>query len=197
MIANGMHILPRGKIAAVVTYLEMTQPPPTKALVSHKLEIKHVPQPDLEWYRALFRKVGEEWLWFSRLSISDDQLKHIIHDPKVEIHVLQKEGKEVGLLELNFCKEQECELSYFGLIQSTIATGAGRFLMQAACKRAWSYAPTIQRFHVHTCTLDHPAAVGFYMRSGFKPYKRSVEITDDPRLDGRLSHQAAEWFPVV
>jgi ribosomal protein S18 acetylase RimI-like enzyme len=50
---------------------------------------------------------------------------------------------------------------------------------------------------VHTCTLDHPAAVGFYRRSGFRPYRRSVEIADDPRLAAGANRQAADWFPLI
>jgi hypothetical protein len=50
---------------------------------------------------------------------------------------------------------------------------------------------------VHTCTLDHPNALGFYLRSGFTPYARSVEIADDPRLHGVLPRSAAPHVPVM
>ena len=60
--------------------------------------------------------------------------------------------------------------------------------MNRAIERAWSRAPRIGRFWVHTCTNDHPDALAFYIRSGFVPYARGVECYPDPRLEGLLSH---------
>jgi hypothetical protein len=50
---------------------------------------------------------------------------------------------------------------------------------------------------VHTCNLDHPGALAFYVRTGFKPYQRQIEIADDPRLAGVLSRSAAPHVPVL
>ncbi len=197
-LANGYHPLPPGKIAAVVTYLEMREKPVTVAAPALAgLEVLHRPKPGIDWYKELFRAVGEDWLWFSRLSMSDDMLTAIIHDPLVEVHVLKLGAREIGFLELDFRTERVCELAYFGLTADAIGTGAGQHLMQFAVKRAWTALPIIERFHVHTCTLDHPAAVRFYQRSGFTPYARAIEIADDPRLDGRLPRGAAGWLPLL
>jgi hypothetical protein len=65
--------------------------------------------------------------------------------------------------------------------------------MNEAVRRA--FAAPIGRLWVHTCSLDHPRALGFYLRSGFKPYKRAVEIADDPRLKGYLPLAAAPQMP--
>jgi GNAT superfamily N-acetyltransferase len=198
MFANGYHPLTPGKIAAVVTYLEMTARPPERPPHdAERLAIRPMPMPDLDWYRALFRAVGQDWLWFSRLSMSDDPLKAIIHNPDVEVFALLQDDSQIGLLELDFRKPAECELAYFGVTKEAIGSGAARFLMEAAIARAWSRKPALRRFFVHTCTLDHPAAVAFYERSGFKAYARAVEIADDPRLDGRLPRDAAGWFPAL
>jgi hypothetical protein len=48
---------------------------------------------------------------------------------------------------------------------------------------------------VHTCTLDHPAALGFYIKSGFTPFHRAIETFADPRLDGTLPVDAAPHVP--
>jgi GNAT superfamily N-acetyltransferase len=197
-IPNGYHLLPAGKIAAVVTYLEMLQKPvDLKAEQRIDLEVVQRQKPDLDWYRSLFRAVGEEWLWFSRLSMNDEQLRNIIHDLSVEVYVLKKDFNEIGFLELDFRVSEACELAYFGLTSDAIGTGAAKQLMQFALDQVWSRKPRIQRFHVHTCTLDHPHAVSFYQRCGFKPYARAIEIADDPRLDGRLPRDAASWLPSV
>jgi hypothetical protein len=52
-------------------------------------------------YRALFRKIGAKWLWFSRLYMADDKLTAILNDPNVEAFI--RDGAEdIGMLELDF-----------------------------------------------------------------------------------------------
>lgn len=195
---NGYHQLPAGKIAAVVTYLEMTAwPASTPRPWPDMFDLRRVERADLAWYRALFRRIGEDWLWFSRLSMSDATLAAILHDPSTEVYILSHDGNDIGLLELDFRKPPECELAFLGLTADAIGTGAGGALMDAAIDRVWTRSPAITRFLVHTCTLDHPGALAFYQRAGFKPYVRSIEIADDPRLDGRLPRTAAAWLPIV
>ena len=46
---------------------------------------------------ALFRRTGEDWLWFSRLAMTDDALRAIIHDPAVEVYPLMVGEQEAGL----------------------------------------------------------------------------------------------------
>jgi hypothetical protein len=50
---------------------------------------------------------------------------------------------------------------------------------------------------VHTCTLDHPGAPAFYVRSGFTPFRRQVEVADDPRLVGKADPASAAHIPVI
>jgi GNAT superfamily N-acetyltransferase len=196
MLENGYHHLQPGKIATVVTYLEMTAPAEARAVPDIAgYAVVRIPAPELAWYRDLYRRVGEDWLWFSRLSMDDAALGAIIHDPDVEVYALRTKDRHVGLLELDFRAKPDCELAFFGVTHDQIGSGAGRLLMNAAIHRAWARQPAIGRFFVHTCTLDHPAALGFYERSGFKAYARAVEIADDPRLDGRLPADAAGWLP--
>jgi len=37
---------------------------------------------------------------------------------------------------------------------------------------------------VHTCTFDHPKALGTYQRAGFIVYDRRPASFEDPRLSG-------------
>lgn len=188
--------VPAGKIAAVVTSLEMLARPPLRPERDGlALTLERVPRPDLAWFRTLFRKVGEDWIWFSRLTMPDDELAAIIHDPKIEVSVLKSGTEDVGLLELDFRVAGECELSFFGLTAPFVATGAGRFLMNRAIALAWSHP--ISRFWVHTCTFDHQDAIAFYVRSGFRPFRIQVETCDDPRLTGVLPRSAAPHVPLI
>jgi hypothetical protein len=67
--------------------------------------------------------------------------------------------------------------------------------MAHALMRAWRAEVT--RVWVHTCTLDHPSALGFYRASGFVPFARAVETFPDPRLSGHLPREAAPHVPLL
>ena len=188
--------LQRGHIAAVITHLEMHAPPrlqPEPAGTPYQL--RPVPEPGLDWYRGLYRTVGENWLWFSRLALDDEALAKLIHDPAIQVHALRYNGRDAGMLELDARRFPDVEISFLGVVQELIGRGAGRFLLNRALEISWARSP--RRVTVHTCTLDHPRALGFYLRSGFIPYARSVEVADDPRLHGLLPRSAAPQIPIM
>lgn len=192
---DGYTDLPRGKIAAIVTYLEMRSPPtalPVEAQAGWSLQPLN---GDLGRYRTLYRRIGEPWLWFSRIVMPDEELASILSDPKVEAYALHDGKDDIGLLELDFRPEGEAELAFLGLVPGVTGKGAGRFLINEAIRRAFSHP--IERFFVHTCSLDHPAALTFYMRAGFTPYKRAIEVSDDLRLQGLISRESAPQVPVL
>lgn len=195
MLADGLHDVPPGKVAAVVTHLEMRAPAPVRP-APVKPDIRRVERLDLSWYRSLFRRVGgHDWLWFSRLNLDDAALGTIIADPDIEIWTIRHQKADEALLELDFRKPGACELAFLAVTPALGATGAGRALMNHAITRAWSRP--ITRFHLHTCTLDSPAALNFYRRSGFIPIRQQVEIADDPRLTGKLPLDAGPHVPVL
>jgi len=182
------------ELAAVVTYLEMRrpidQPVPPSPL---RLERVEVPQP--EHYRELFRRIGGPWLWFSRLVLDDAHLAEIVQHPKVELYsVLDETGREAGMLELDFREPGECGLAFIGLVPELAGQGHGRWLLAEAVRRAWRGG--VERVHVHTCSLDHPAALAAYRRAGFAPYKRAIERFPDPRLLGILPRDCAPQIPL-
>lgn len=194
-LEDGFHDVAPGKLATVVTHLEMHAPVKGRPLAAPDgWRLQHVPDPDLSWYRTLFHDVGSDWLWFSRLRMPDDDLAKILSHPDVSIWTLRRDGADAALLELDFRQAEACELAFFGLAPALIGQGAGRFLMNAAIDAAWSRP--IKRFHLHTCTLDSPQALGFYKRSGFVPYRQQIEIADDPRVIGQLPDHAAPHIPI-
>ena len=159
------------------------------------LQLRHVASPAADHYRALFRKVGSPWLWFSRLVMDDDQLEAIIRDPGVELFEVAAVEAVVGMIELDFREAGECELAFIGLVPGLAGQGHGRWLLAEAIQRAWRDGVT--RVHVHTCSLDHPAALSAYRRAGFTPHKRAVERFPDPRLLGYLPRDCAPQIPLL
>jgi len=187
--------VPNGELAAVVTYLEMVAPP-GHAVPSSPLSVKRVEVPQPEHYRELFRLIGERWLWFSRLILDEAHLAEIVQHPKVELYrVLDGANRQVGMLELDFREPHECELAFIGLIPELAGQGHGRWLLAEAVRRAWREG--VDRVHVHTCSLDHPAALAAYTRAGFTPYKRAIERFADPRLLGYLPRDCAPQVPLL
>ena len=188
-----LDFLPNGDLAAVVTYLEMTEPP-AEPVPATSLQLRRI-RPTLDDYRALFRKIGAPWLWFSRLAMADAELEAIITDPGVELLEVAAVEAVVGMLELDFRTAGECEIAFIGLVPSLTGEGHGRWLIAEAVHRAWREGVT--RVHVHTCSLDHPAALAAYRRAGFVPYKRAIERFADPRLAGILPADAAPQVPLL
>jgi GNAT superfamily N-acetyltransferase len=191
----GLTAVAPGEVATIVTTLEMAAPPPPRPMPEASLRLERWERPDPERYRALFRRVGAPWLWFSRLAMDERTLLAIIHDPAVRVFAaMDRKGAEAGMLELDFRESGACEISYFALVPELAGRGLGRWLMAEALKLGW--ADGIERVWLHTCTLDHPSALGFYRRQGFVPVKRTIETFADPRLTGLLPRGAAPHVPL-
>lgn len=186
-----------GDIGAIVTSLEMTNRPAHGAIPTSELRLERWVNPTPDQYRALYRRVGEPWLWFSRLELDDNALNAITHDSKVCIWaVLGQSIAEVGILELDFREDGQCEIAFFGLVPELAGKGHGKWLMANALNAGWA-EPGVTRMWVHTCTLDGPAALAFYIKSGFTPYQRQVETFKDPRLSGLIPIDAAPQIPLI
>ena len=102
--------------------------------------------------------------------MSDAELLAVLTHPRVDVYSLDRGGAACGLLELDRREEAGVELAF--------EDGA-------------------RRFHLHTCSLDHPKALAFYLKSGFRAYKRAIEVGDDPRLTGKLPRGAAPAIPLL
>ena len=195
ILSEGMHEVPAGHLAAVVTYLEMT--------ASAKMDAKPFPAGvtatkevlDTNTYRTLFRAVGAPWLWTSRLAMDDSALNAILTDPSIEIWVVRKDGAAIAFIELDYSAPMICELAFFGMITAATGQGLGGPMMGLAQTQA--FRQNVQSFTVHTCSLDDPRALGFYRKAGFTPVKRGVEVFADPRIEGPHAPTTAPQIPCL
>ena len=183
-----------GQLVAVVTFLEMIEAP-VATVPASPLSLRRIEKPEPGAYRTLVRAIGSPWLWFSRLIMDDARLAAIIQHPDVDLYAVEQDGREVGMLELDFREQGECELAFVGLLPKMSGQGHGRWLLAEAIRLAWREG--VKRVHVHTCSLDHPAALSAYRRAGFTPYKRALERFPDPRLLGFLPADAAPQIPLL
>lgn len=196
-LADGYHPLAPGKLATLVTYLEMTEPPgrpPRPAPAGYALEA--VRYRALADFHALYRAVGARWLWCSRLELPEPELAAKLAAPTLLSFAPMLDGRRMGLLEIDLAAEGEAEIASFGLVGDAIGAGVGGWMMDAAIAIAFS-RPDTRRLWLHTCHLDSPQALAFYMHMGLRPYARAVEVLDDPRLDGRLPADAGPHVPLI
>ena len=137
------------------------------------LAVVHARTPTVAYYRFLYNSVGRDWNWTSRGKNSDAALARIIQDPQEEMHVLFVEGVPAGFAELDRRVPDEIELVQFGLVPEFIGQGLGKYFLQWTIDKAFSYAQN--RFWLHTCTADHPAALPNYQKAGFEIYKTETK----------------------
>ena len=183
-------------IGSVITYLEMTEPPSAPPCPSDSLRLLRLEALTLYSYRALFRKVGQHWLWIERLVTADPEVEAMLRNPGVEVYtVADKARQDLGMLELHFEENGACRIAYIGLVPAMIGKGHGRWLLDQALALAWRSG--VKRVHLNTCTLDHPRALPAYLAAGFKPYERAIGTFVDPRLRGLLPRDAAPHVPIV
>jgi GNAT superfamily N-acetyltransferase len=184
--------IPPGHLGAVVTYLEMTERPPLRPLPDLPLRLERWRDPDPAKYRLLFRRVGGPWLWYSRLTFDDARLRAEMG----EVHaVIDRQGVEVGLIELDFRAPGECLIKFLGLVPELAGRGHGTWLFARTLALAWR--PGVARLRVNTCSLDHPAALKAYLNAGFTACARAFESFPDPRLAGLLPADAAPQVPLI
>ena len=191
-MSGGLTDLPRGHVGAVVTYLEMVARPAPAPIPESPLRLERWAAVAPDRYRALFRLVGAPWLWFSRLAMRDSELLA----QAGQVHsVVGPDGADAGLLELDFRTRGLCAIRFLGLAPALAGRGHGRWLFAETLALAW--VSGIERVEVHTCSLDHPAALPSYLRAGFKAYRRAFESFPDPRLAGLLPRDSAPQLPLI
>ncbi|MGQ0588259.1 MAG: GNAT family N-acetyltransferase [Sphingosinicella sp.] len=191
-MSDGFTHLPAGHVGAVVTFLEMTQRPALASVPESPLRLERWDAVDPERYRELFRRVGANWLWYSRLAMDDAALGAAI----AEVHAVRDSGgAEAGLVELDFKTPGACFIRFLGLAPELAGQGHGRWLFAETLRLVWR--EDVERVTVHTCSLDHPAALPAYLRAGFVATGRAFESFPDPRLAGHLPRDAAPQVPLI
>jgi GNAT superfamily N-acetyltransferase len=158
-------------VDVTVYYLEM-RAPSTRVVPAPRdgLSVIHARTPSIGYYRFLYDAVGKPHHWLTRRKMSDEALATLIHNPLDELHVLHVDGSPAGFAELDRRQPGQIELVQFGLMPDFIGQGLGKWFLQWTVDKAWSYQP--DRVWLHTCSLDHEAAVPNYLQAGFVEYRR-------------------------
>ena len=154
----------------MTTYLEMTSGGQLRPRRSSdpRFAVRETAVCQWQFNRFLYLFVGESWAWIDKRTWSDEQWQSYVGSDDLRTCVAFLDASIVGYYELHRDKTQAVEIAYFGLAPDFIGRGFGGALLTDAIERAWAWnAP---RVWVHTCTLDHPAALRNYQARGMVIY---------------------------
>lgn len=193
---DGITRLPRRHVATVKTYLQRDHPPehPLGSPPSG-LTVQRLGAGDAGLYRQIYATLGTRWLWWTRLMLSEAELRAVLANPATEAQAVMLDGAPIGLVELDFTNAKTPDLAFLGLYDGHLGKGYGHWLMHWALTRAW--AQPIKQLTINTCTFDSPQALAFYRAKGFSVIAQAIEIVPDPRLNGLLPADAAPHVPIL
>jgi GNAT superfamily N-acetyltransferase len=156
------------------TYLEMGSPGELRPASTPEPEpaIERLAYCPVELHRFLYAEVGRAFRWTDRLRWTDETIRRHLDDPAVSVWLMSWQNEPAGYFELQEHDDESVEIAYFGLLPDYIGRGWGKYLLTRAARAAWSLEP--RRVWLHTCTLDHPAALPNYLKRGFRAVREEV-----------------------
>jgi GNAT superfamily N-acetyltransferase len=156
------------------TYLEMASPDDlVPAETPHpEPQIERLRQCSVPFFRFLYQEVGRAYQWTDRLRWTDEMIRAYLATPGVSVWLMSWETAPAGYFELRQHEDSSVEIAYFGLLPDFIGRGWGKHLLTRAVQAAWELGAG--RVWLHTCTLDHPAALPNYVKRGFRPLRKEV-----------------------
>jgi GNAT superfamily N-acetyltransferase len=156
-----------------VFYLKMETRPEVSLPENAQVTFEIVKQPiTRDLYLRYYKAVGLKYNWVDRFIMPEEELLQMINNPNVIIYLMKVDNNDAGYLEL-VKGDRFVELLYFGLFPEFIGKGLGKFFLQWAILKAWSFDP--EWIQLNTCELDHRNALPTYKRLGFVEYKTTVE----------------------
>lgn len=166
------------RIQVTRTYLQMTQPKQLRRFVvsDPSLALEPVARPTVALAQRLYHEVGAHYHWVDRDQWSPAEWERYVGAPGFELHLLKQGGETAGFFELTRDADGAVEIALFGLLPRFLGQGLGKHLLTLATERAW--ASGAGRVWLHTCTLDHPAALPNYLKRGFEIYKTESYETE-------------------
>jgi GNAT superfamily N-acetyltransferase len=177
-----MTVIPAGtEVAFRITYLEMPNNPGLREHgMPDGIRLEHAVEPPVWFFLTMYDAVGRDYEWRDRFVQAEEDpaaLAAFVSDPLVEMWVAYGRGWPQGFFMLDWREDGVCDLAYFGLVPEAVGGGLGGRLLRAALAKGWA-REGVRKMTVNTCTLDHPRALDFYKKMGFRP----VDTEDRTRV---------------
>jgi len=113
------------------------------------------------------------WSWNDKRNWTDEQWREYGLASGQRTFAAYYKDSLTGYYELRR-DDEGVEIAYFGLLPEFIGRRLGGALLTSAIERAWWMSPAATRVWVHTCSLDHPGALGNYQARGMVIYKEET-----------------------
>lgn len=178
--AAGSYLSRVPTVSVTRTYLRLSSPAAArpKRIADPRLTLVQLDPCPVALYRALYRDVGQGWHWRDRDAWPDERLGAHLADPSVHVFALRSGEELAGYFELVRHEPGDVEIAYFGLRPGFLGQGLGAHLLSEAIDAAHRLGAT--GVWLHTCTLDHPAALANYLARGFEPFRTETYETTVP-----------------
>jgi GNAT superfamily N-acetyltransferase len=162
-------------VTVLVSYLVMYAPEQLRAkpFDDPRLVIHPVNPPSWQFNQSMYRRIGADWNWQEKRDWPEDRWRAYVEAPGLHSFAATWSGEPAGYFELREDAHGGIEITYFGLLAGFIGKGLGGAMLGCALQRAWMLGP--DRVWVHTCTLDHPAALANYQARGMRIYRTAIE----------------------
>jgi GNAT superfamily N-acetyltransferase len=147
---------------------------PARPCPDLRIERAEIPCPEVN--RFFYAAVGGDLFWIDRLSWTYAEWMAWLNRPEVETWIGSVSGTPAGYFELERQAEGSAEIAYFGLLPRFVGHGLGGALLGAAVERAWELGS--RRVWLHTCSLDHAAALPAYQARGFRIFRTETALLE-------------------
>ncbi|MBW6491242.1 MAG: GNAT family N-acetyltransferase [Lentimicrobium sp.] len=167
-------------IQTTTWWLEMKNQPAVKAeqTFAENCMLMQMTEPVKSFYLFLYTSVGRPYQWYNRLMMSPQELHELLNSKGTSIWILYIKGVPAGFVEFNISESNETEIVYFGLTCDFTGRGLGLPFLKWCISKAWERP--IDRLWLHTCDLDHKAALGIYKKAGFTVYDKDTVYQEKP-----------------
>jgi GNAT superfamily N-acetyltransferase len=156
-----------------VTFFEMHNRPGEEFHKKKEADFRVLQKPiDVETYRYYYSAIGEQHSWLDRLVMKDDQLFELINAAQIDIFTMFINDQPAGYAEF-ILEKKFTEILYFGIMPAFIGKGWGKYALDWAINKAWSYNP--EWIQLNTCELDHPHASSNYNKRGFQEVRTEIQ----------------------
>lgn len=154
-----------------ITYLEMRSIAALKPreFPDSQVWVKEAVVKEWRFNRFLYTLVGADWAWTDKLPWTEQQWSTYAETENLRTFIAYHEGAISGYYELQRGDTGDVEIAIFGLAPKFTGRGYGGALLTHAIREAWRMSPG--RVWLHTCTLDHPAALPNYLARGMSIYR--------------------------
>jgi ribosomal protein S18 acetylase RimI-like enzyme len=115
--------------------------------------------------RWLYNTVGAAWQWTDRAAWTDHQWSSHLASDEIAMWLALDQDEPAGYFEVRHESRDRSEILTFGLLPSCVGRGLGGHLLSLAVAKIAESGVDI--VWLHTCSRDHPNALGNYQARGF------------------------------